>query len=327
MLKVPYLFFLFIIFQYSNYQLYSFDKFTNSCYEMIESFVAQYKRPITVLEVAQDHIKYTHKLVDDNLNVSACAICFSSKARQLNGQNNTARLSICGPRFNLGYVLECLSKCEHFDIIIIHDCLKSLFHKDFNAVKYLFKLGDNLFLEIENSYLKSLSYYSNYKVCYNFSISKNKHKSLICFHCPKSSLDWARWTQQYYPPKNINKYIIKSNFNTKLFIKPEINKPIIWTPGINLVTFVMLSGVYPSSKEIIKQLKQIHFTYPNHNDFVIGNLILNGAKLTPIDFNDKRRNSESSYCLQQAIALFSNPLRVNDPEKAIYQYYKNLDKK
>lgn len=59
-----------------------------------------------------------------------------------------------------------------------------------------------------------------------------------------------------------------------------------WIPGINLVTYKVLNGIYPTKEMVIIQLKA--FKGFKHRDFHIGNLIIQGTNLVAIDGDDLR---------------------------------------
>ena len=57
-----------------------------------------------------------------------------------------------------------------------------------------------------------------------------------------------------------------------------------WLTGINLLTFKMLHGVYPSNERIKKSLKKLKNVV--HNDWTINNMIIQGNKISLIDNDD-----------------------------------------
>ena len=58
------------------------------------------------------------------------------------------------------------------------------------------------------------------------------------------------------------------------------------------MTFVMLSGVYPTDSMIRSRISSFKTSCLMHNDLVIGNMIVRGDELILIDFDDARRSSK-----------------------------------
>ena len=86
---------------------------------------------------------------------------------------------------------------------------------------------------------------------------------------------------------NKKEHTIQSTFTEKKLTKiGKSGKSIIsdWAPGINLVTYKMYYGAYPS-KDCVKDLCKSLSTIQN-NDWLPNNMILQGKKLLMIDIND-----------------------------------------
>jgi hypothetical protein len=86
----------------------------------------------------------------------------------------------------------------------------------------------------------------------------------------------------------------------------------------------MLGGVYPDNKRIMDELKK--YKEIHHNDLVVGNFIVQGHNLKPIDFNDSGRRVRTKKSIKIAIELFKNYNRTKRPQDLLNKYQKKIDK-
>ena len=91
------------------------------------------------------------------------------------------------------------------------------------------------------------------------------------------------------------------------------------------MTFTMLYGVYPNDTQIRREIRRLRKTCSEHNDFVIGNIILQGNRLIPIDFSDNRRDADFYDCVEAALNAFKRGNnRLEDPREWIGEYYQDI---
>lgn len=57
-----------------------------------------------------------------------------------------------------------------------------------------------------------------------------------------------------------------------------------WVPGVNILTFKMYHGSYPTTEMLQKSMKKLKGIA--HNDWSINNMVLSGHRLIFVDFND-----------------------------------------
>ena len=91
--------------------------------------------------------------------------------------------------------------------------------------------------------------------------------TIFLFSIDKNYLPRNNWNSRRI--NHGNRYKIESTFKEKIFIKKKINRTIAtpWHPGINLLTFCKLQGIYPSNtiiRELLNPLK-----YIEHNDLCV----------------------------------------------------------
>lgn len=91
-------------------------------------------------------------------------------------------------------------------------------------------------------------------------------------------------TTLIHPKKLRRAYDVFCDYDHKLLRKtrPDLVEEIAWEPGINLMTYVLFNGVFPSRQEIITNIPVDHC----HRDLVPNNMILQGKKVILIDGDD-----------------------------------------
>lgn len=291
--------------------------------QLIESLIKKYNRPITVLEIGQDSIDYLFPIAS-KYNIAGVGILLGDPRNAITQIYNKKykNIVVLNPKKFDYNSIGMLSRCEYFDVVIIHDIYPLIKKEKKNSIDELLSLGNYTFIELPATHI--------------FWLGKDKDKQLIArrayentafslYNYDKPGLDIPRWTRRKIPVSISPRYPIISNFNEKYFTKEQVSDPIPWLPGINLKTFVMLRGLYPDDKIIRDQLLVMESTLPYHNDLIIGNIIIQGDKIIPIDFNDKRRSANMHKCLIRAIELFnSDNSRLKDPEKRMEKYSKKI---
>lgn len=210
-----------------------------------------------------------------------------------------------------------LGRCEHFDVVFVHDISHLVRAAGPKYIDALIKLGDYVF--IEASYTRFKGELKKKKVTV---VAQNGESELYLSIKPKKSLDIPRYTQKDRPLNKQPNYFIKSSFTDKFFSKKGEERPIKWVDGINLVTFAMLRGAYPVDSSIRKQVLAMKKTHSKHNDLVLGNIIVQGDKLIPIDCTDSRRDADLHRCISSALRAFKEGnIRQKNPERWIREYY------
>lgn len=258
-------------------------------------FLQQYKRPITVLEISHNALDYSlmcagHFNNGTFVGLSPCrhAVLVAHNACTMVPYRNVVLLN---PPFDKN-MFETLARCEYFDVVIMHDLTNEMLQKDYQAV--LCCLGDHTFI----------------------ISGKNMEYCAV----QKRGLDIARWSQHVQPLAAQPRYPVYSDFNQKYMIKRGQQSQ--WVRGINLITFIMLRGIRPSDQTIIKTLKA--YKHADHNDLVLGNIVVQGQKLVPIDFNDQRRNAKAKRCIKAALKMFKKYDRFANPAQALKAYSEML---
>lgn len=295
----------------------------SSNFEHIQSLVNKYNVDVTILEIASstDEI-YSFNLAKKNgcvciillMNYGAQAIIERIK------RENLYNIIVLEPRDLNNQMINALSKCEHIDVSIIHDYFEC-FHNQWRPTTDLFlNLGNHVFFEINYDNASDMFSFKHP----NLKMIENRFKKLLLYYqTEKKILEIARFTQ-FNRAKNYGlNYEIKSDFNEKLLIKKNPEAITTWVAGINLITFVMMRGVYPNDEIIRSEILKIEKMFPYHNDLIIGNMVIQGHTIVPIDFNDKRRNANMPKMLTRALSFFNGDnYRLKNPTDKINRYYK-----
>lgn len=270
-----------------------------------------FKRRITVLEIGRTALPYTLSGRSNEIFVGIVTDSDPTDLIRKVASENRHTVSILHPASLSHNDIETLGRCEHFDLVIVH-ALPSVSFQSSRMVEALIALGDYVFIPKEYPYVLECQKLHIPEVSQHYFLS----------HKPKRQLKLARFTQRHERGTK-GAYTIKSSLTEKFFVKD--GKSVRWVEGINLVTFTMLKGVYPGDPLIRKQLLELVKAYPGHNDFVLGNIIVQGDRLIPIDVYDKRRNADIQHCLKRALkAFYPCNTRLKNPEKWIRNYYNTL---
>ncbi len=285
----------------------------------VDDLLKKYTRPITTLEISSVPNCYSSYIASNYANASCAIIFLGDNVNKFVSSNQYNNTIILNPIKFYHDNLITLGRCEHFDVIFAHDLPSHLKVIWDATIKALLKLGDYLFLEIDadkKDMLKDwLTSYNN-----QYEIIETISNKLICFKTNKQFLDIPAWSKKNTPISATPKYKIESNFNSKSLCKNDKKTP--WIQGINLMTFVMLRGVYPPAEIIIKNIKSFKNIY--HNDLVLANMIIQGNSIRPIDFNDNRWNLKIKKGIKAALKLFKDKNRLQNPEQSYQNYSHKL---
>lgn len=288
----------------------------------ITKATGRYHRQYTVLEIGKGDCPYLTELSLSRAVGAAVLLEGDADTLVRKVKDSNRPLSVMAPPKLTIRMLETLGRCEHFDVVIVHDISSCVDTPLPRLISALTKLGDHLFVEAESpEFEKLLLKSTRIKKVVPRSAT---YPSLYAYHTKKRGLDLARYTQaKYYSGEP--RYSITSSPYAKEFYKEGLEYPLKWIHGINLVTFVMFYGVYPTDAILRKQFLAFRQSHEEHNDLVIGNMILKGTKLYPIDMADSRRDADLYQCITTALRYFrKGNTRLKDPQVWIDGYYEDI---
>ncbi len=279
-------------------------------YEGLKPFLDKYKRKFTVLDIGASQGYFSFRIASE----------YNSSVIMIEGDyatgGNTAQqlLDLCKENSSLNNIimlrqhitveqLERLSDCEHFDVVLALNVIHHFGKNWKRAADAIFKMSDYVVAEIPPSTDKVFAHNEEIKQIEEYLYKKKgqiiaqtpRHtdptamSKMLLFATPENNkIKYKHWF--YYSPAD--KYVfydIKSDFEQKLFIKNDADKVYKrnWVPGINLMTYKALNGVWPDKKVIAKNL--LKFLSTDHYDLTPWNVIVQGNNIEAIDWESKPR--------------------------------------
>ncbi len=317
------IYFFFLLYQLGNtiflQAVYNADIYTIVAH--LQKVVNCYKRSLTILEFGTSSAEYIFHIRAPAYTIQLVRIALiTQNANSTYTRAVTERLAsmvILNPRWFGLTELITLGRCEHPDIVIAHDLFTAFPYNWQEALKALLTLGDKLFLIVQENEQAPIS---AYLTALNIAYSTDAHTQLYYIETPKKGLDIPRWTKRELPPATTPRYPIESTYDKKILHKHVLSTPYL--PGFNVTTFVMLGGIYPVDKIIRNHLRA--FRNIEHNDLVIGNIVVQGTHLKAIDFNDSRWRLKINHAIKTALQLFKSNYRYSNPQEALNNYFRQL---
>ncbi len=270
-------------------------------YEALKSILDRYKRPITVLDLGAGLGYFSFRIAHD---YDATCIMIEDN----NGPKPLARqlLDLCRANAQLKNIilldkkislqeLEKLADCEHFDVVLAFDYIDLNAHDWMQTANALMRMGDNIFIQVPGSESATENKASKKVIEYCAARSgklilqtpcvydAKMQKQLFWFEYKKTGLRSKCFTLES-DDAYVDAFHIDSSYTSKTFYKtgsPEVE----WKKGINLMTFLMLNGAYPT-RDMVKDAVAAH-AYDQLTDFAPWNVIVQGEYVDLIDQKDK----------------------------------------
>lgn len=273
-------------------------------FDSLSKIIDRFSRPITFLEVGA--VEYASVFAEVK-SVASCALIAGTRCEL------SPQLTLLAPdHISLDH-LNKLAQCEHIDVVLMHDISRYLRVPLASYVGTVINSGEHVFIEATNPALQ--------KVLASCSVLKKLSDTLFYGYRPKEYLSYARFSAR---TPSATQYRVVSTYQEKWLMKDGAQQRQPWIPGINLVTFVMLQGRQPTNNSILHQIGFFKKRYRTHTDLVLGNIIVQGESLHPIDDGDGRRSASSKKCLDMALRAFKDKSRFVDPEQWLSRYYHSL---
>lgn len=282
-------------------------------YTIIQSLLNQYQRPFTTIDICADQGYYSLRIAHDYNSVNVMI------------EGNNQLLEICKAHTELSNIillnffiapniLQHLSECEHFDVVLALNALRKFGADWMQAAEAILNMGDHIFIEIwaEDKEIEGYIVAKGGQLLATLPADQDTALYMI-----KSSNHFLRrktWLRGF---NRLGTYRIVSSFTEKMIVKPKERVRANWIPGINLCTFKMCYGVYPTIQQLKDSLQALKNV--RHNDWMINNMIVQGKALAFIDFNGKYRKR---FFSEAALARHMEILEINDPEQ-VRQYFWN----
>lgn len=306
----------------ANLQANNLDhlKERDALYSTIQTMIQRYKRPITLLELGKCDKTVSFTLAQEfpesvfimNTENDLLEKCKSSNAKNIILLNKQVSL----------LDLKTLGECEHFDIVLVHNFTKSF--GNFNlkeALNNLLLLGEKIFVEEISDSIDTNDTTGRLNIL-SQNVTTLSNSCLYLIELAKTKLQRRSWIFPF-PPATIAAYSIFSTYSEKYLAKPrghEILKTP-WKPGINLVTYKMLEGIYPTTSDVIAMIKKL--TSIVHSDCQAHNLIIQGNHIEGIDTHDPLQPA-GQYSCDKALKHLIDFITSATPKNCLIQRFNTL---
>ncbi len=294
----------------------------NERYHIIQSLLDRYQRNFTMLDIGARQGYYSLRTAHDYNSV--CVMT----------EKNDTLLEICKAHPELNNIillntqftpntLKHLGECEHFDVILALHVRNEFGEQWKEALDALFTLGDHLIVEVGPDDNDMQKYIVTNRGQVIGKTSTNGHEYRSTLYHVKTSNNYLRRKTWLWRPMDKDSYYIESSFtNKQLQVSSEkgtYSHTTTWLAGINLCTFKMCHGVYPTSKQLKNELLTVKDA--THTDWMINNMIIQGTTLALIDGDSQLHKNYFSGTRLQA---HKEILDLNEPEKVEHYFWHKL---
>lgn len=200
-----------------------------------------------------------------------------------------------------------LSECEHFDVVLALNIIHWFPESWKDIADAILNMGSHIIIETppqelgvnDNKIRRQIEEYLLSKGAYILAKAprhtSHELSSIYLVETKKCQISRKTWLM---PPLRKKSHLVFSDFEKKelhKFSEQDLQSAQIttWVPGINLVTFKMYQGAYPTPDMIKKSLLDI--CDESHTDWMVNNMILQGKKLRLIDCNDIMKLKEKGW--------------------------------
>jgi len=299
------------------------DHHFQSVYTSIKQTLDKFNRPFTLLDIGAHNGQYSFRIARDYDSV---CVMLEDNAELLNIclLNNVENVILLNKNI-LFDDLKRLSECEQFDVILALD-IQNQFPNNWQEILNILKrMGDLIIIKDPDAQKE------NRTISTLLLISQEKHSLMrkLWLLPPTNSQDQKHIIHSNYNEKvlekrilrPINKYLLQQTDKNGNLVASEaffgsypMRKITPWIPGINLITFKMLCGSYPTASQMIENFKKLSHT--QHSDWVPGNIVVQGKKLSLIDFDDPTLgHREQQQCPQEIFEFVTKLITTNAPSQ------------
>jgi hypothetical protein len=250
------------------------QKFIENLYKRIANLCREFKRPLSVLAIGAPSGDITLRLaeefegafmaIDDPQLLQSFRVADNKKAMLLNKVVDLSDL--------IG-----LKEVQYFDVVLIFDKIHSFGAPHQKALNVIMSMCSHCFVWHEGD----LNLTGHESLCLFVSCGTRRGLWKLNNTAPNTiDRNWFKTGTAYTGNKGIT---VSSDF-AKVEIKyRHRDEHRDWIPGIDLKSFLLLGGVYPTKQQILSSIDSLD---GNFKDLGPHNLILNGRKLCVIDQDD-----------------------------------------
>jgi hypothetical protein len=279
---------------------------TEARYMILQQVLNKYSRPFDLLDIGASQGYFSFRAAHDY----DCVCVMIEGDNPAYPKVGSQLLELCQANDSLENIillnkeialkdLLMLGECESFSVVLAMNIIHWFGPYWRDITDAILKLGDKIIIETppeedcasreENSLRKSIEEYLIFRRAIILGkvprhTSANKMANIYLLELEKKSLERKHWLAA----KTGNQYLIRSNYEAKTITKwpPHADgvKVYNWKPGINLLTYLMYNGTYPTRKKLEAAIRNIR--NPAHNDWTVNNMIVQGNRLSLIDWDD-----------------------------------------
>lgn len=295
------------------------------CYAIVkQSLLNKYKRPFAMLGIGLDCVGNLFKIAHDYN--STCVMVADDQLLKKFIESKLENIIFLNKLFT-SVELEHLSECEHFDVIMLFDNIQELFKYNWQqSLDAILNMGDYVVLKVSSDN-QAIKNYISIKCEYSLNRLSNFDIYII-----KSGSKYLKRTSWLRVALKDNLYQIDSSFEHKNLIKPIFypktkistghTQTVAWVPGINLCTFKMCHGLYPTNQILKDSLRKISGV--PHTDWMINNMIVSGTNLYLIDCDDPTRKA---FFSQELLKAHEEIIDLYDPKEIESYFWYKLTKR
>jgi hypothetical protein len=279
---------------------------TETRYKIIQEVLNKYRRPFDILDIGASQGYFSFRAAYDYdcvcVMIEGNNQAYPKVGSQLldlcNANDTLENIILLNKEVTLKDLLK-LGECESFSVVLAMNIIHWFGPQWREITDAILKLGDNIIIETppeedcasqeQNILRKSIEEYLLFRKANILGkvprhTSDNVMANIYLLESEKKRLTRKHWLV----PQTSDHYTITSNYEAKTITKwpPHAHTAKVndWKSGINLITFLMYNGAYPSREKIEAAVKGIQD--PSHNDWTVNNMILQGDRLSLIDWDD-----------------------------------------
>ena len=322
----------------------------NKRYDIIKRYLDKYNRPFTMLDIGASQGYYSFKAAY-NYDAVCVMIEGDNPAYPMVGRQ---LLDLCNANTELDNIillnkkivpndLQRLSECEHFDVVLAMNIIH-WFKDDWQKViDAILNMGDIVIIETppeepitteEHNALRKtiIDYITALKPFASYKVPRHTSDTFSTMYVIKKNGKYLKrktWISRKILPENSHQVI--STYKKKKLVKqvdwpPDCIKTSRWLPGINLITFKMYQGSYPTKVTIKESLSKLRNS--DHNDWTINNMILQGNRLVLIDHNDPTHSpggiGGGRICTPEVFQKHLEIIDIDDPREFANYFWSKL---
>lgn len=280
-------------------------------YEHIQSVLNRFNRPFTMLDLGASQGYYSFRTAHDY----DCVCVMIEGNNPSYPMTGTQLQQLCELNTDLDNVIllqkplnipdmQRLSECEHFDVVLAFNIIHWIGPEWRKGIDAMLNMADHIIVETPPQETnKSAEENHKRQAIMDYLVSKGatvigkvqRHTSQVYSNIylierKKECLERRTWLKPIMSGKTHK--LISSYDEKKLYKKCDIPANYYmtsdWLPGINLITFKMYDGSWPTASMLIEDMNNMskQQKYKSHTDWMPNNFIVQGNNLEMIDFDD-----------------------------------------